>query len=621
MIATTNEQMTYKKPLDPQEAELFEQTRLGWQHMNLKIVNKQSKVVPLDHNIAQIKVHNAMELQRKYGLPIQLLIYKARQEGVSTFIEACIFEDINRNENIHACIASMDDDSTTKVFNMCNTFQQEMPVRKKIPTHHHNSKKIEYKEPHRSSLLCQTAGKKVLGRGGTTKKVHATEVCFWANAKKQLLGLLQEVPEEPDSMVVLETTANGTGNEFSKLYWAAVKRMRNMYITDENGEKKIDAAVLNGYIPIFLSWQDFPEYQIPLPPGRSEVPGMNQELEEYIQEGLDMTPSVVLSKEQQYFALLKCQNKCGGDWDLFKQEYPRTAREAERSTGRGVFRPIDIDAMELYCKEPVKNIEFYRDEETKRVKWRETNKKENCWSIWYWPEKNHQYCGFGDVAEGALSDSNDPKSDPDRSVAGIMDRNKMDVPAVYYGRPDTIEYGDQFWMACEFYNMAWGSPEMNSIGQSVLDAGKRINYPHIYQREVKEETFTRQDHKDKLGWKTTTLTRKPLIVDLQQVTKEQSITVYDIRIIDEFRTFVWSKNGKPQAMSGEFDDCVIMLGGLLQMHKRCPRNEDLDWAKEKEKKTENVPYMGEVDDDYIEGDEFYEDDDTLYAEDDEAIMI
>ena len=588
--------------LSKEKLNAYKETSLGWQAENLMIINKKSKLVPLDHNIAQLKVHNAIALQRKYNLPIRLLIYKARQEGISTYIEAILFEMCNRYENWLCCVISMDRTSTAKVFRMCETYQQEMPKDIKRTTDRASAKEIRYAEPHRSSILCQTAGTKNLGRGGTAQGGHYTEVCFWANAKRQLLGVQQEIPDEPNTIRVLETTANGTGNEFSKRYWAAVKRLRNLYKKGKGGKKEIDPTVLRGDIPVFLSWQDFPEYQTPLPRGHRSVPGMTSEIDDYVKEGLTM--GVTLTLEQVYFALLKIQNECGGDIDLFKQEYPRTAREAERATGRMVFRPEDLDFMEQNCCEPQAMVEFYKNPSGK-VKYREVNKRENSWSIWKYRIKGHSYAGFADPAEGALTDPTDNKSKPDRSVGGILDRNAFDIPAVYYGRPDTIEFGQQFTLACEYYNLAWASPEMNSIGQSLLDQMKMADYPNIYYREKKEEEAAKEDSK-KFGWKTTTKTRKPLVADLVKVTRERELVIYDIRVIDEMRVFVYNPQGKPKGMAGETDDCVIMVGGLLQMHIRCPWNTDEDWDHEEEKTEKPINVLGASDpgDDDIDDEDF-----------------
>ena len=921
----------------PQQAvDSFCNTSLGWQRHNLKIIDKHSNLIPLDHNIAQLRVWNTMRLQIKANLPIMIIIVKARQEGVSTEIEAKIFENINRHKNRYACVVSADEKSTTKVFRMCERFQEEMPLDIKRPTDRTNAREIRYSMPHRSGILCQTAGTKVLGRGGTTQDVHATEVAFWGNAKNQMLGLMQEVPETPDTMVVWESTANGDNGAFHDEYWKAVGRLRN------------DPHDYAGFLPVFLSWQSFPEYQTPLPEGGLRL---NPDVQDYFRERIALGLS--FSPEQMYFAALKIQNKCGGDIDLFKQEYPscivgtervgtdkgikrisdisfgkcsqgdikkgwcsgngeavrirtklgysvactpdhyiavgpewvkakdmigkkvtlctplfsdkvkiityrtlpcvenkividkdmgrflgyfvgdgsyscnqlsivctgkdkdvisdverlitkivgnpnkrvvgtkkggieirigcapfapvlrklgvlihttngcnkrkvcvpdciwespkyivqdflmglfesdgfagykyakvslfsqyleflrdiqllllgfgitckitslpavngqgykyqsntltlrtkeaikfakeigfvsdrknnravwkesrngtnalllelvdevvsiepigkhdvydlnvptkqqfdaggilvhNSAREAFQSSGRMVFKTTALDLMERRCKKPIANIEFYMD--GAEVKYRNVNRSANCWSIWRWPDKNHEYIEFGDVAEGIPSDSTDEKSDLDRSVAGILDRNRFDLPAVYYGRPDTIEYGDQMLMAAKYFNYAWASPEMNSIGQSVLDTFKRDGYQYIYQRENKEETVQREDTK-LLGYKTTTATRKPMIADLQVVIKEGALVVYDIRVIDELRVFIWNSQGKPCAKRGEHDDSVIMVAGCIQLHQRCPVEESYGWVEKKKKPhLEGVTsYIGETDsDDDVDGD-------------------
>jgi len=593
MAEAVSKMLTGKAKTDYQREQIqagYRQTSLGWQSTNLKIVNKKSRLVPFVHNPAQNKVYNLIALQQKYGFPVMLVILKARQEGISTYIEANIFEKANKHQNTHGCVVSADKDATEKVFRMCETFQAEMPADAKLETERSNRKEIVYKAPHRSSILCQTAGKRVLGRGGTTNYVHATEVAFWSNAEKQLLGLLQEVPDDPNTMIVLESTANGVGGAFAETYWDAVKRMRGLYNTDGS----INPDVLRGYIPIFLSWQSFPEYVTPLPIGTSVVPYflITPEIQEYVREGKEM--GVELSQEQLYFAVLTIQNKCGGDISRFKAEFPRTAREAFQSTGRMVFKPTDLDWMEKSCKPAIDHIEFYYDNITQKVKYRRVDREINCWSVWRYPQEGHSYVCFGDVAEGILSDQNDSKSDPDRSVAAILDRGEHDVPMTYYGRPETIEYGDQMLYASVFFNYAWASPEMNSIGQSVLDTFKRAEYEFIYIRTRGESTANTEDS-DLLGWKTTVLTKKPMIADLQEVVSEHGLRVYDIRFIDELRVFIWNPQGKPMAETGEHDDCVITLAGLIQLHQRCPMNEDFGFAEDVKSGKNEIAVMGAVD--------------------------
>ena len=548
----------------------------GWQERNLKIVNKEATVVVLKHNRAQRMLMNAKQKQVQLGCPIRIIIVKARQKGLSTGEAAATFEDINRTPNKHACLVSMDTDGTDKVFRMTKTFQQYMPFDVKLDTVKSNRKQIVYAHPHNSSILCQTAGKETLGRGGTNHRLHVTELAFWQHADKQIAGLLQEVPKTPESSVVIESTAFGTVGAFHNRYLAAVDRVRCNDFT--------------GFIPLFVPWFVDDEYTMAVPKG------MDITLEsdhEFYGDERNLALRHKLSIEQLYWRRWMIVNDFANDLSWFMQEYPSTWREAFQGTGRQVFRPSELDRMEERCRPAIATVEFYRNDDGK-VRYRDVNRRGNCWSVWHWPIKGHSYVGFADVAEGVLSDQNNPKSDPDRSVGGCMNRNTHDIPIVYYGRPDTIEFADQFWLACEFYNYAWASPEMNSIGQSVLDAGKRANYPYIYQREHKLEEIVPEDSK-KYGWKTTPLTRKPMIADLQETVKQGELTIYDIRIIGEFRTFIWDRQGKAKADTGEHDDCVIFVAGLIQLHQRCPWNEDMSLLDGRPTKKSQAAIAGQVD--------------------------
>ena len=579
----------------------YEQTSLGWQQSNLKIITKAAKLVSLVHNRAQLKIHNTKQLQITRGLPVRIIICKARQRGVSTGEEADMFEDINRKQNRHGCVISADIDSTNKVFSMCKTFQEEMPSGSARKIKHSNRKEISYVSPHRSSILCQTAGKEVLGRGGTTQRVHATEVAFWARAEQQLFGLLQEVPLLPDTCVSLESTSFGTTGEFHDRYWIAVDRLRR------NPED------YNGYLPIFLSWQDDPEYQMALPRGHVLEPYVDHEIygaEQHLIRRWNLSP------EQLYWRRYKIDNDFKRDLSRFMQEFPSTARESFQGTGRMVFLPSKIDYLEKRCHKPIANIEFY--EEDGNVKYRNVLRTQNCWSIWAWPERDHEYCQFGDVAEGKASDKDDPRSGSDRSVSIVLDRNAFRLPAVYYGRPDTVQFGDQMLQAARFFNWAWSTPEMNGIGQSVLDTFKRADYPYVYQREKKEDSDNTEDT-DLMGWRTTTRSRKPMIADLiTEVHKDNcELHIMDQRIINEMRTFIVNGDGKEEHDSGEWDDTILSLAGVLQLHKRCPmtggkQGEDILSQDEKRKLRGGQAadtYDTELDDEDEFEAAFFEDDD------------
>lgn len=557
-------------------------TSLGWQETNVRIVNKAAETVPLYHNIAQLKVYNTKQLQRERDIPVRLVICKARQEGVSTGEAAEMFEDINRRKNRANCLISADAVSTAKVFKMIKRMQEEIPEDIKREPEHSNRQEISYPNPHFSSVLCQTAGKDVLGRGGTTHKVHATEVSIWPHAADKLDALFQEVPEYPDTSIVLESTAFGTTGDFHDRFWIAVDRLKS------------NSKDYNGYLPVFLPWWIFPDYQMVIP---KDVHFEVETGHEVYGDERELVVKFGCTVEQLYWRRHKIANDFKNDLPRFMQEYPATAREAFQGTGRMVFLPTAIDRIEEYCRKPKAYIEFYRTEAGK-VKWREVLRREQCWAIWKWPIKDHHYVEFGDVAAGKLSDPSNPRSKSDRSVAIFLDRQDYDIPIVYYGRPTTIDFGDQMLMAAEFYNYAWATPEMNmGIGQSILDTFKRANYSYVYMRERKEDEVVSEESV-LMGWMTTTKTRKPMIADLIEVVNEGGLKIYDRRVIRELRTFVRNSEGKEVADVGQHDDCVLALAGCIQLFNRCPAgHDDYPWLNKKKANTEAIVYAGQVDDD------------------------
>lgn len=565
-------------------------------------MDKQSQLRPLVHNIAQLKVHNALEIQQAFGFPLRVIVLKARQEGISTYFAAKTFEDVNTKPNRHNNMTSMDTEGTDKIFEMIRTFQTELPADIKRKTRRSNKKELVYEAPHRSGILCQTAGKDVLGRGGTTNMVHATEIAFWRNAKKQLGGLLQEVPEEPDTLIALESTACGDSGEFHGRFWEAVKRMNR------------NRDAYDGFIPIFLPWWIFPEYQTPLPGymnGHLDLIS-DDPYQEPQHDRFYRSKKIILTPEQWVWRRKIIESKCGMDLSLFKQEYPATAREAFQSTGWAVFSPVTLDRHEVNCREPSARVEFVEVDGKARVE--HVLRYEDCWFVWKWPDKTHEYVVYGDVCEGLQSDKADPKSDPDYHACGVLDRTAQEVVATFHGRCDTINYGEQMYHGAKFYNWALATPEINSCGLAVLNELKRRNYPNIYSRMGGDEKLVEQET-DNLGYRTTSLNRKPGIEQVKTSLNNDEIRIYDQRIIEELRAFAMV-NGRPEAKVGYHDDWVMMLVGLLQVHLTGPMaDEELPPMVAREK--QRVPVANQTDDEAdLDGegleDDGNEDDDDVW---------
>lgn len=511
---------------------------LCWMRENLKIIDMQGRLVPLHLNLAQLKVHNCLRMQSDADLPMRIIVLKARREGVSTYIQGRFYTEINREPNKFATVASVDIDATNKVFKMAQLFETHLPETVRHKTAYSNRKEIIYAEPHRSSLLCQTAGKGVLGRGGLTHFLHATEFAFWDNAKEQFGGAAQEVPDDPGTIIAIESTANGIGDAFYDMFQDAVdswKRFRD----------------LNNYLPVFLPWYIFAAYSKKARKGFS----LTKE-EEFIAKKYGLT------KDQMAWRRWAIKNKCQGDIDLFHQEYPIDPIEAFQSSGNPVFTSKMIDDQLLKCVNDPRHA-IFADGRLKDV-----DRTSGCFKIAVLPRRRHQYAIGIDTMEGKQSDSKDAKSKLDKHGIAVLDRNTMEIVCIYTGRCDQGFLAEQSLALAKFYNDAWVAPEVPN-GMVVLNHFRTQGYDNLYNRTIHDQRLV-VDESDDLGWRTTNVTRNWLVDSFKDALRKGEITVIFKDIVDEMRTFIYDKTGKRVHMPSKHDDLLFASFIALQVHLRCP---------------------------------------------------
>jgi len=509
---------------------------INWIDENLQIINKNGELVPLHPNDGQLMLAGIIQKQREAGFPVRILLLKPRQVGWSTWSEAEAFYEINSRKHWSALCVSADTESTDMVFNMTRTFQSHLPQELRRPTRASNRKEIVYREPHGSKFMTQTAGKDVLGRGGTIHFFHGSEVAFWPKAKEGLAAVLQMIPKNPNTIVILETTANGVGGAFYDMYWQAVDRQKGK-------------TNLEGYLPIFFPWHKFLEYTTEPP-----VDFIADEDEMVVRSECGLTDG------QLYWRRLKIQ-ELGGDEALFRQEYPATAMEAFQTSGNPVFLQSMINYQKQHVREP-KRCVFTQDG------FEEVQRTFNCWKVRNMPCPNHEYAIGIDTMESRISDVNDPKSNLDADGVVIFDRTAGEFVAIYQGRSDQVDLAWQVYYAANMYNEAFIAPEIPN-GMILLNLFKEKGYPNIYNRQVHDQQLTVQDSEN-LGWRTDMVTRKWLVDDFRSALREKSFIVGFEEIIDEMMSFCYDKSGKPIHMSGKHDDLLFAAMIAFQVHLRCP---------------------------------------------------
>jgi len=283
----------------------------------LKIVTTDARLVPFELNTAQRVLNaHAEDMLRRKGY-VRIITLKGRKLGISTWTQARAYHKTSLWPNQRAFVLSHHGATSDSIFDISETFHKHNPV---APvTGASNAKELSFARMN-SAYEVTTAGSKEVGRGGTRQFFHGSEVAFWENATGHFKASVNSVALVPGTWVILESTANGVGDEFYRRWQNAV-------------------AGVGEFEACFLAWFLEPTSRIPVGPefklsdvapaeGLSPVDGELTESEYAEAFGLDL--------EQMHWR----RNKILDDGlDSFKVEYPATAEEAFQSANKGSFIP------------------------------------------------------------------------------------------------------------------------------------------------------------------------------------------------------------------------------------------------------------------------------------------
>ena len=518
----------------------------------LKIRDKNSQLIPFELNDAQIKMEALDQYCIQNGIMRRYIILKARQMGMSTYTEGKLFHSTSTNEMINSSIIAHEDKATQNLFLMSKLYYEELPDVLRPMKKQNNEKALSFENPTtdefekkrnpglRSKYSVSTANTVEAGRSATIHNLHASEVAFYPNAKVTMTGLLQTVPDTLKSLVIFESTANGVGDYFYTQWQRAM-----------NGE--------SDFIPVFLPWFTDKNYTRRFN-SKAERDAFIDEVEHLSKDGegnvvyteeKEMMMKFELTYEQLNWRRWAIANKCNGDEDDFRQEYPSTPEEAFISTGRPRFNPKALRLYDRQVSKPLKQG-YLRYKPDGSVYLEEDDK--GYIRIWEMPKKDKLYCIGADVAEGL--------AEGDYSVA-MVGSYDFDVVASWYGHIDPDLFGEELIKLGKFYNESYIGVENNNHGLTTLKTLQRNEYWNIYyQKSYDKITDTMSQ---KMGW-STTLKTKPLMIDkLAEFVRDHYILIKWDKLISEMRTYIIEDNGSTNAQTGCHDDTVMATAILLQV--------------------------------------------------------
>jgi len=377
-----------------------------------------------------------------------------------------------------------------------------------------NAKEIMF-EHNDSGYRLYTAGAPEAGRGTTPTIAHLSEVAFWTHDEKILAGLFQGISQADGTEVILESTANGVGNEFHRLWMGAV-----------NGE--------NEYIPIFVPWFLMKEYRRKI----SEGTIFDRTPEEEI-----LVTRFNLEDEQLYWRRLKVAE---GGLDKFRQEYPSTSEEAFIISGSNVF---NLEKLSQLVPQPILakrefNFESSMMEDAPR----------GSIEIFRYPTFEDAFVVGADVALGVGKDY---------SSAVVMN-SRREVCAVYRNNTiDPSQFGDLLFYLGRYYNNALLAVESNSMGIATLNRLTQMKYTNMYY-QTKMSNVSKEEG-NRIGWRTTSASKPAIIGFLKNAIEQDEIWIPSRIVIGELMNYVADDSGKTNAIVGHNDDTVIALAIALEV--------------------------------------------------------
>jgi hypothetical protein len=507
---------------------------------SLVVQNKLGKLTPAEWGFGQRRLFEAIHRQQEQGRPVRIIALKPRQAWFSTAVAMKFFKETAFVDGQATMVIAHDLDSAKKIFEYYKRFQQHYKPFGGIislpnlitPKNLDNPNQELMKWDNGSYIQVETANNIKGGRSFTARRIHLSEYAFYSDAATLMTGLMQTLPDDKDTMLVIESTANGMGGAFFDAW-----------------NRACDGK--NDFQPVFFAWWEHEEYE-------KAFDGPADRFQDSMsREEWELKQSYGLSLEQINWRRWAIANKCEGDIDRFRQEYPATAEEAFLTSGRPRFRPVYVRQHQAADGE---RGELRQDEVGTQSILRFDPNERGALTVWATPKPGKSYVIGADTSEGIDINEGAGTPDPDYSSADVFEASIRVQVAQLHERLTPSEFGRYLYDLGKWYNWAYLVVEVNSSGQGTMDTLLRLGYPvhRIYKRVIHDEAGQRQT--EKLGWKTTGLNRESLISGYDHALSrigDGGIILRSRVSIQEAHTFVIKANGRAEAQAGTHDDTVI----------------------------------------------------------------
>lgn len=537
-----------------------------------------------------------LEDLRRNQKPIRIILLKARQWGGSTTIQLYMaWLQLLHMTGLNSLIIAHKVAASDEIKDMYDRMIKQYPLEmlhdlgedfvdgEKKTEGVGKSGNIQRIIPRNCKIKIGTAESPDSCRGGDYNLVHLSEVGIWKKTDGKspediVRSACSGILLRPYTMIVMESTANGTGNFFYTEYKAAKEGD-----AIRNDSKSIQRA--SQFSALFISWFQIEQYRIPFQ-NASELKDFARQL--YLNRDND---NIYSSREEsgrylwwlwQKGASLEAinwyiQERAGkNDHAVMASEFPSDDVEAFVHSGTMVFDKYQVEEFLKYCKPPRYIGDIYADaDEGEKALQNLRFHEDNQGVLWIWalPEIDDE----SEVSDRYLTvvDVGGRSNKADFSVIVVFDRiNIIDggppsVVAQWYGHIDIDRLAWKAAQIAAFYDNSLLVIESNTLEthdkERQLEGGDQSHYilnqisdiyPNLYARKQSEEDI-RLGMPRKYGFHTNIKTKPMIISNLIKVIREGLYTERDKRCLAEYLVYERKQNGAYGAAAGSHDDLLM----------------------------------------------------------------
>lgn len=552
-------------------------------------------------NAPQRKLIGEFEKMREEGLPIRIVLVKARQWGGSTATQLyMLWIQLMRQLSSNSLIVGHQNASTEEVIEIARKALdcyprwlipedgEEMSEKEKVYSSGGFSRSAIKIERRNFRIKVGSAERPDSSRGGDYSLVHLTEVGLWKKTKGKspediIRAATSGVLLQPETMIVMESTANGVGTFFHREYEAA-KRGTSLYR------------------PVFVAWYEIDKYTKPLQDRRVYAERLVKERHSAFKEDDHVASGQYIWELWESGATLEAiawYESTRGNYnndDVMLSEYPSNDVEAFVNSGAHVFNRKKANQLKKRCMPPVWSGELVAwgdsgEDALTKIQFEEDPK--GCLKIWDMPDVDADGESAG-VYDRYLTvvDVGGRSVKADWSVIAVFDRIRMaknsggGCPAVvaqWRGHSDMDILAWNAARIAKWYGNSLLVIESNTLETRDRDryvdgdqSGFILNqlrhcYPNLYARRQSPEDI-RDGIPRKYGFHTNVNTKPMVISNLVKVVREGLYIERDSACVDEYLTYERRANGSYGAVTGKHDDMLMTRAiGLHVCFNEMPR--------------------------------------------------